>query len=442
MIRNTFRTFIILMMMAPFVAGCASDDEPPLEGERRSILQLQKDLEPGNIARAAQGFVAPDPWKNEFWPQVGGYPNHAMQHLHLQNETPELLWRGRAGNRATERRPLTAGPIVAEGRIYVLDPEGKLMALDKTNGRQIWRVDTLEGADSDHTVIGGGVSYSNGRLYVTNGLRQIRAYDLEGQLLWAENLPAPSRTAPTIVENQAFVVTLDNRLSAHNTETGALVWDFSGISESAGLMGAAAPAATHEIVLAGFSSGELYALRRENGTVTWSENLAQRRAIGGIASISDIVAPPVIDKGLAFAISFGGRLMAIDERSGTRVWERDIGGTQMPWVAGNTLFLISANNELAALSREEGDLLWVIDLNEARNTVYDRDGEPELWYGPLYAGNRLWVISRTGDLLATDPNTGGVVFSRNLKQSFSHPPVVAGGTIYLLSDDAQLFAFQ
>ena len=72
------------LVLATSLTACSSDDkDAPLPGERLSILELQRHLEPDDAALSAQGYVAPTAWKNEFWPQACGYPNHAMQHLSL-----------------------------------------------------------------------------------------------------------------------------------------------------------------------------------------------------------------------------------------------------------------------------------------------------------------------------------------------------------------------
>src|SRR5690606_813248 len=153
--------------------------------------------------------------------------------------------------------------------------------------------------------------------------------------IWRKTLPAPSRAAPTIMDHRLFLVTIDNRLMTFSIEDGTLLWEFAGLSETAGLVGAASPAANREIVIPAFSSGELFALRVENGSVAWADNLSSSRRIGNLAALADIRGLPVMDKGIIFAISYGGRLVAIDERTGTRIWQREIGGSETPWVAGN-----------------------------------------------------------------------------------------------------------
>lgn len=55
------------------------DKKQPLPGDRISILELQTNLEPKDAELSGEGFVAPQAWANEYWPQAGGYPNHSMQ---------------------------------------------------------------------------------------------------------------------------------------------------------------------------------------------------------------------------------------------------------------------------------------------------------------------------------------------------------------------------
>ena len=115
------------------------------------------------------------------------------------------------------------------------------------------------------------------------------------------------------------------------------IWEYQGISEMTGLTGTASPAADSDIVVPAFSSGEIYALRIENGSVAWSDNLSPIRRYSGMDDLVEIRGLPVIAREVVIAISFGGRMVAIDEVSGQRGWQRDVGSAEMPWSAENKL---------------------------------------------------------------------------------------------------------
>src|SRR5213079_2727124 len=116
----------------------------------------------------------------------------------------------------------------------------------------------------------------------------------------------------------------DNQLQALSVDGGRKLWSHNGIPETAGLLGGAAPAVEGEIVVVAYSSGELFALRVENGRAVSSDNLAASRNVNAVAGLADIRGRPVIDRGRIFAVSHSGRMVAINLRTGDRVWEQEI----------------------------------------------------------------------------------------------------------------------
>jgi len=421
-------------------SGFGSSSKPPLEGERISILELQRNIEPDSDALSAQGFVAPSAWRNELWPQAGGYPSHSMQHLALNEGELQRVWSASIGSGSSAKLPLIAQPIVVDDRVFTIDSRAQLSAFNAETGARLWQSSVKKPEERD-PVIGGGLAFSRGVLYVTNGYSELVAvHPGTGKVLWRADLPAPARAAPTVMDERIFVTTLDNRLVTLSTDDGSFLWEYAGISESAGLVGAASPATSREIVVPAFSSGELYALRVENGAVAWSENLAAFRRIGGMAGISDIRGLPVIDKGLVIAISFGGRLVAINERTGERVWQREIGGAETPWVAGNHLFVLSSENALVALGRDNGVIRWVTQLQRYEDE--DRRRGPLFWTGPVFAGGRLIVTGSGGRVLEVSPDNGNVMRQWSTGRTVRISPVVAGGTLYLLAEDGTLMAYR
>lgn len=431
-----YKSLIILSAASLLLSACGDDEKPPLPGERISVLELQKSLEPDDVVLEAQGLITPEEWKNEFWPQVGGYPNHSMQNLALGPSPLKKAWSAKIGAGSTDELPLVAQPVLVDGRIYTLDTEAEVTAFDVTNGQQIWKTNVSADKDDDN-VIGGGIASSGGLLYVTSGYNEVLALNpSDGSIIWRKTIPAASRAAPTVMDSRVFVTTLDGRLLALNAVDGAPLWDYTGIAEAATLVGGASPAASRDIVLPVFSSGEITALRVGNGSVAWSDNLSNVKGLGGLAEISDIKALPVIDKGIVFAISFSGRLAAIDERTGTRIWQREIGGSQTPWLAGNHMFVLSSTNQLIALGRETGAIRWINDLPRTN------DGEPMRFTGPVLAGGRLIVAGTNGTVIEVNPQDGKILTQWNAGATISLPPLIAGGTLYMLSDDGVLSAYR
>ncbi|MEX2409218.1 MAG: PQQ-binding-like beta-propeller repeat protein, partial [Rhodovibrionaceae bacterium] len=282
---------------------------------------------------------------------------------------------------------------------------------------------------------------ANGRIYVTTGFAKVFALDAgSGGVIWEASVPAPMRAAPTVADGRVFAITLDNAVYAFNAEDGAPLWQHIGFQELAGLIGAASPAVSGSTVIAPYSSGEIFALLAENGRELWSDNLATRNRTDQASDLADIRALPVIDGNRVFAISHSGRMAAIDMRRGLRAWDIGLGGKEMPWLAGDFLFVITKDAQLVAVTRDQGRIRWVTNLDRWEDPE-DREG-PIAWTGPVLAGDRLVVASSTGVALTLSPYDGEVLGATELPGSVSVPPVVANGILYFVTDGGDLVALR
>lgn len=426
---------------ALLLSACSSDDDKvPLPGQRISVLELQRNLEPQDNMIKPEGFVAPEAWANEFWPQAGGYPNHSMQHLSLNPGELKQIWSKDIGEGDQDGFPLVAQPIVFDNRVFTLDTEAEVRALDLKTGKEIWNR-SVRPKKEDEEVITGGIAYSAGKIFVTSGYSEILALNpADGKTVWKAKLSSPSRAAPSILGDRVFVVTLENKIVALNAADGSPLWDYQALTELSSIVGAASPAVNNELVIPAFSSGEIIALRVENGSIAWNDDLSPTTRVGGLSALPDIQGMPVIDKDLVFAVSFGGKMVAINHTTGQRVWEKEISGTETPWVAGNALFVITANNELLSLSRDSGTINWVQPLKGYIEEDAGRMGL--LWAGPVLAGGRLILTGPEGNVLEVDPDTGKMIRRMRLKDTIAVPPVVANGTLLLLTKEGTLRAYR
>ncbi len=432
-------------LLAVLLGGCDTLDswfgktpDPPLPGERVSVLTRERRIEV-DPRLAELAVTVPPAATNAEWPQPGGTPDHAPGHPALA-AAPAEAWRGDVGTGSGSSRMLLTTPVVAGGRIFAMDAASHVAALDERNGASLWRVDTKpehERGDAS----GGGVAFAEGRLFAATGYAEILALDpASGGILWRKRVPGPVRGAPTVLDGRVYAITLDNQLVALSAEDGSVLWSHQGILESAGLLGAASPAATPTLVVAPYSSGELYGLRPENGRVAWQESLAAVRRSGALNSLADIRGLPVVDRGVIYAVSHSGRTVAVDERIGIRIWEAEIGGVQTPWLAGDFLFVLSNDSELVALTRDGGRTRWVTALDRFKDPE-DRSG-PIIWSGPVLAGGQLWVAGSNKQMLALSPTDGRVVQRYSLPSGAYLPPVVANNTLYVLGEDGTLVAYR
>jgi outer membrane protein assembly factor BamB len=440
------RALALIAALAVALGACdtvrdllAEDEPPPLPGERISVLELDRTLEPDpRIADLAVRL--PPPYVNPDWPQAGGYPSHAMHHLEAGEALGEV-WSTGIGAGSDDDRRLLVSPVVAAGKVFVMDSGGRVAALEAASGERLWRYSLRPTGEEADNALGGGVAYDAGMLFATTGFGEVVALDAEtGGQFWRQSIGVPIRAAPTVSAGRVFAVSYDNQLNAFDSRSGALLWNHTGIVEDAGLLGGASPAVAGNIVVVPYSSGELFALRVDSGRIAWSDSLSRGGSITPLATLSDINARPVIDRDRVFAISHAGRLAAIDLRTGARMWERNIGGMESPWVAGDFLYLVTTDAEVLCLSRRDGRIRWVYNLQRFEDEE-DREG-PITWSGPVLVGDRLIVLSSHGEAWSLSPYDGTPLGGIEIADGAFLPPVVADGVIYILTDDGTLTAYR
>jgi outer membrane protein assembly factor BamB len=437
--RTTWHVRLAVAVVAGgLIAGCASDEKERLPGERISVLAHERNVTPDPAARLEQ-IQLPPPQANVEWPTGGGSPGHSMQHLAL-GDRPQRAWTADIGTGASRARPRLPSPVVGDGRIYTMDSEHVVSAFATADGSRLWRVSVADG-QSDRDAIAGGIAYENGRLFIASGFARVIALDAAtGRELWRKRVASPMHADPTASGGRLFATTLDSKLIALDGASGAELWSHQAIGETARLIGGGGPAVEAGVVVAPFSSGELVALRQENGRVLWTDSLATTRRLDELAALAQIHASPVIDRGGVFAISYGGVLAAIDLRSGSRVWEQDLGGLIRPWIAGNFIYQLTKDNELVCLSRSDGRVYWVTTLPAFENQKKQED--PILWAGPVLAGDRLIVVGSTGRMLSVSPYDGSILGREQLRHGTAVAPIVAEETLYVLENDATLVAYR
>jgi len=440
------RGLVPLLIAALTLSGCTEAKnflgfgsyKKPLPGTRVSVLQLNQSLA-ADAALADVKVVLPQPFANPDWPQAGGYPSHAMHHLAL-GATLNVAWKVSVGSGDSENHKLLSEPIVAEGRIFAIDARSRVSAFDAASGSEIWRIDIAKDIDSEK-LLGGGLAYDNGKIFVATSFAQLIALDAKsGKELWHTDLSAPMRAGPAASDGRIFVITIDNNLYALAQDDGRRLWSHSGLTQSAGLLGGTTPAALGMEVVAAYSSGEMFALRVDSGRTMWSESLAGQARSGAIATLADIRGRPIIDRDLVIAISHSGTMAAIDAKRGGRVWDADFGGSQSPWVAGDYVFTLTNAQELLCLARADGHVRWISALPKYSNPPDNT--EAILWQGPVLAGDRLILTGTDGKALSVSPYTGKLLGEIDLPSQTHLPPIVAHGTVYILSDNADLIALR
>jgi outer membrane protein assembly factor BamB len=461
------RNLALVLTVALFASSCTVMDtvstwfdsggkKSKLRGERISVMTIDETLRIDDSLKNVP-VQLPPPYKNAEWPEPGGYASNAMYHLEAPGPL-RVLWQQDAGKGSDTDSRLTAPPVIADGRIFVLDSEAHVFAFDAQTGNPLWdrsiapverdiswlngwglfgtgnKIDPTKG-------FGGGVATDDGKLFATSGFGEVVAMDARsGKVLWKQDLAVPIVNAPTANGGRVFVSSYDNHFYALAQSDGRRLWDHQGISESAAILESTSAAVAGEYVMAPYSSGEIYALRVQNGRPAWNDMLTHSGVPTALSELDDIAGRPVVDRDIVFAISHSGIMAAISLNTGDRLWSRDIGGIQTPWAAGDYVFVLTTDEQIICMTRKEGKVKWIHQL-QRWDDPEGRHG-PIVWAGPVLVSDRLIAVSSTGIAAAISPYTGELIGRMEIPAGTYIAPVVANSTLYLYTSEAQLVALR
>jgi outer membrane protein assembly factor BamB len=385
------------------------------------------------------------------WPLPGRTPEQSTENVAYGGGL-SVAWRHGFGEGSGRGAHVTAPPVMADGRVYVMDGEARVSALDARTGRQVWRTDVRPTENKrDKSAFGGGVAFADGKLYVSSGFRVVAQLDAAtGQVGWRTRTEQPVHAAPTVASGRVIVASIDNTLLTFDAATGEPGWTYQALTEPARLIGATSPAVSGDTVVSSFGSGELVALHIANGNDLWSEALSRASRTNALSEIRDIPGRPVIYQGDVYAVSHSGVLAATDLRTGQSRWTLPVVGMTSPLPVGDVVFVVAKSGQVIAAARESGLIYWIQDLNAGVKAkkkggflgIGSRRMPKPLWSSPLLINGQLVTAGTSGELVALNAKTGAVEKRVKLGAPVLIGPIVAGDTVYVVTDKADLIALR
>ncbi|WP_233489700.1 outer membrane protein assembly factor BamB family protein [Jannaschia rubra] len=431
----------ILLGAGLVLAGCAEKDVV-LPGER---IPVRAGDGVGVIAAATTTGSVPSlalaaPRRLGDWPMRVGNAANDPAHATL-SPAPRLVWSANVGAGDSRRHRITADPVSDGSRIYTLDARATVTAVG-LNGAVLWSRSLVPPTEGAGEVSGGGVAAVGGTVYISTGYGRLHALDAAtGGERWVQRVDA-AITTPKVAGGTVYLVSRDNRAFALDAATGRIRWELPAAPAAAVMATAPAPAVTDRAVIFPFGSGEIVAALRQSGTRVWGTSVSGKRRGVAYNEVGDITGDPVVASGKVFAGTSAGRMVALSASSGDRLWTANEGAVSPLVVAGGSVFAVSDRAQLLRLDAETGEVIWRSDLPFYRNTRLKRRQGIYAHFGPVLAGNRLWVASSDGVLRGFDPVTGALSASVEVPSGAASRPIVFGDALYVVGRSGTLHAFR
>ena len=321
---NTKTKVLAGLLLSIAAAACSSDKVLP-KGERLAVLEPVAAIRPDVTSSGIQINI-PAAVANSDWQQEGFNALHAQQNFKVGTAF-QKQWESSFGKGRSKREFLISKPLVAKNKVYTLDAAGLLSAFDISSGNLLWKTKLHSENDNvdDTSLKGAGIAFNNGTVYAATGYGSVYAVNTQkGEILWSKSLQTPLRIAPMVANGNVFVQSVDNKFYVLNAKNGEEQWKYDISLENTTLVGGApaAYAPDLDMVITGFSNGEIQAFNATLGSPLWSDILISNRQAYSSTFLDTIKSAPIIDGDTVYAIGNSNVLASIDLRSGMRKWEK------------------------------------------------------------------------------------------------------------------------
>ncbi|MEO5345146.1 MAG: outer membrane protein assembly factor BamB [Magnetococcus sp. YQC-9] len=325
------------------------------------------------------------------------------------------------------------GRIAAAGdSIYVGTYQGRVVRVKRATGEIIWEV-------SLGAAVMGGVGVDEERVYAGTEQGAVVALTRDkGSEVWRTRMTTAVDSAPLVADGKVILLTLDNRAHLLDAASGRRLWSHSTMAEGLVVMGSSTPSYADGLVYVGYSSGEVFALRAEDGQKVWSDNL---RVMGGSSELDlmqDVDASVVFSEAngprmggrKAYMVNHQGRLIACHAATGNRIWEKRLSAVRQPLWSMDRLFVVDLEGYLSAIGADDGIELWRVRLSDGQLT------------SPVLYKDRLIVADDQERLFTLDPASGRVIGREALSGPVVSLPVVAPDGVYLWTNKGDLLRYE
>lgn len=284
-------------------------------------------------------------------------------------------------------------PLVDSGRVFAAERKGGVRAYDARSGDRIWEAET-------RTLISGGPGGGDGLVLVGSSDGDVVALSAEtGEEKWRTRVTSEVLAPPVAANGVVVTRTADGKLFGLSVGDGSQLWVYDRSVPVLTLRGTSMPVLASGAAVSGFDSGQLVAVSLENGQTLWESRIAVPRGRSELERLVDIDADPLVADGVVYAVSFQGRIAALDLFSGSFIWQRDMSSYAGVGVQDEIIYVTDADSFVWALDRRNSASLWRQDKLKGRQLTAPLGFDGYVVVGD-FEGYVHWLSREDGRMLA------------------------------------------
>jgi outer membrane protein assembly factor BamB len=316
-------------------------------------------------------------------------------------------------------------PAVLPDAIYAAALDGTLVKLDPATGRTVWRASAGKplsagpGADAMLVVVG-------------TDKGDVLAFEPDGKPLWTARVSSEVISPPIVTEGSVVVTSGDGKIYGLAATDGKTRWVNQRTNPPLTVRNSAGGVASRGGVFIGVAGGRLLALDAKTGTIGWDAGVATPKGATELERIADVTSRPWIEERQACAVAYQGRLACFEIVRGTPTWTRDV--SSLSGISGDNAlyYVIDDAGAVHALDRGTGASLWKQDKLAARRLVAGQLAGEFLAVIDIEGYVHL-IATKTGNYVGRVATDGSPPTNQPIAQGERIVWQSAAGTVYALS---------
>ncbi|BCA95528.1 outer membrane protein assembly factor BamB [Legionella antarctica] len=330
-------------------------------------------------------------------------------------------WSSPVGKAHKAKEYLKLKPVIRGDIIYTADVSGLIQAVNKSDGKISWSTQLKHGIVS-------GPSVSEGFIAVgTNASTVTLLNQADGKQLWQNKVSGEVLSSPALSHQKVVAKTIDGKVFAFDAVNGKQLWTAEHGSPSLVLKASSSPIIVDNLVLIGFSDGQLDALELQTGRLVWQRSIAYATGASDVERLVDIDSDPIVKDKVAYLASYQGYIGALSLTDGQFIWRKQGSVYKNMVLSSDTLYLTDSNDVIWSLDKRTGHVNWKQTSLKARGLTE-----------PVIIGNDLVVGDKTGYLHFIGSQTGELLARSQLPGAVTISPNVVGNKLYVLTDNGML----
>ena len=196
-------------------------------------------------------------------------------------------------------------PVVMGEHVFIADTRGEIVALFAETGKKVWE------NDSDLPITGGPGADENLVLVGTSEGDVLGLISESGEEAWRTKVSSEILSPPRESDGVVVVRTIDGKIFAIDATTGDRLWVYDRTVPNLTLRGTSTPVIANGLVIAGFDGGRLTALELKTGKLIWEAKVAIPRGRSQLERMVDIDSQPLILDDTIYVTHLSGQCLSI-----------------------------------------------------------------------------------------------------------------------------------